>query len=133
LYNCLVEEKEHSAVNSFLQDLMEHEVLDSGMMEELALDVGQTRKKFRDPIISMEARHQQVRENRAQREVERQRQQKEREAQWGAREEAKKREREDETRKKHEARRQEEMVRREMVRLRHQMEERRRLEQLVRQ
>ena len=35
-------------------------MLDSGMMEELALDVGQTRKKFRDPILTMEARHQQV-------------------------------------------------------------------------
>ncbi|XP_040921889.1 coiled-coil domain-containing protein 191 [Toxotes jaculatrix] len=133
LYNCLAEEEEHSAVNSFLQDLMEQEVLDSGMMEELALDVGQTRKKFRDPIVTMEARHQQVRENRARREAERQRQQREREAQRGAREEAKKREREEETRKKQEARRQEEMVQQEMVRLRRQMEERRGLEQLVRQ
>ncbi|XP_071341276.1 coiled-coil domain-containing protein 191 [Trachinotus anak] len=133
LYNHLADEEEHSAVNSFLQDLMEQEVLDSGMMEELALDVGQTRKKFRDPIITMEARHQQVRENRAQREAERQRQQREREAQQGVRQEAKKREREEETRKKQEARRQEEMVQQEMVRLRRQMEERRGLEQLVRQ
>lgn len=60
LYNHLAEEEEHSAVNSFLQDLMEQEVLDSGMMEELALDVGQMRKKFRDPVVTMEARHQQV-------------------------------------------------------------------------
>lgn len=60
LYNQLAEEEEHCAVNSILQDLMEQEVLDSGMMEELALDVGQTRKKFRDPLITMEARHQQV-------------------------------------------------------------------------
>lgn len=60
LYNCLAEEEEHSTVNSFLQDLMEREVLDSGVMEELALDVGQTRKKFRDPIVTMEARHLQV-------------------------------------------------------------------------
>uniref|UniRef100_A0A3B4URV1 Coiled-coil domain containing 191 n=1 Tax=Seriola dumerili TaxID=41447 RepID=A0A3B4URV1_SERDU len=133
LYNRLAEEEEHSAVNSFLQDLMEQEVLDSGMMEELALDVGQTRKKFRDPIITMEARHQQVRQNRAQREAERQQQQREKEAWRGARQEAKKREREEETRKKQEARRQEEMVQQEMVRLRRQMEERRGLEQLVRQ
>lgn len=39
---------------------MEQEVLDSGVMEELALDVGQTRKKLRDPIVTMEARHLQV-------------------------------------------------------------------------
>ncbi|XP_044031665.1 coiled-coil domain-containing protein 191 isoform X2 [Siniperca chuatsi] len=133
LYNCLAEEEEHSTVNSFLQDLMEQEVLDSGVMEELALDVGQTRKKFRNPIVTMEARHLQVRENRARREAERQRQQREREAQWGAREEAKRREQREETRKKQEARRQEEMVQQEMVRLRRQMEERRGLEQLVRQ
>ncbi|XP_026217105.1 coiled-coil domain-containing protein 191 [Anabas testudineus] len=132
LYNCLTEEEEHSAVNSFLQDLMEQEVLDSGMMEELALDVGQARKKFRNPTLTMEARHQQVRENRARREAERQRQQRERVSQLGAREEAKRREHEEEARKKQEARRQEELVQQEMVRLRRQMEERKTLEQLVR-
>nr|XP_046227086.1 coiled-coil domain-containing protein 191 isoform X2 [Scatophagus argus] len=133
LYNCLAEEEEHSAVNGFLQDLMEREVLDCRVMEELALDVGQTRKKLRDPIVTMEARQLQVRENRARREAERQRQQREREAQRDAREEAKRREREEETRKKQEARRQEEMVQQEMVRLRRQMEEKRSWEQLVRQ
>lgn len=60
LYDCLTEEEDHSAVNSFLQDLMEQELLDSGTVEELASDVGQIRKKFRNPIITMEARHQQV-------------------------------------------------------------------------
>ncbi|KAM6908466.1 coiled-coil domain-containing protein 191 [Lycodopsis pacificus] len=133
LYNCLAEEEEQSAVNSFLQNLMEREVLDSGVMEELALDVGQTRKKFRNPIVTMEARHLQVRENRARREAERQRQQGEREARWEAREEAKRRERDEETRKRQQARRQDEMMQQEMVTLRRQMEERRGLEQLVRQ
>ncbi|XP_022050771.2 coiled-coil domain-containing protein 191 [Acanthochromis polyacanthus] len=132
-YNCLAEEEEQSAVNSFLQDLMEQEVLDSEMIEELALDAQQMRKKLRDPIITMEARHQQVRENRARREAERLRQQREREAQRGAREEAKRREQDEEMRKKQEERRQEEMLQQEMVRLRRQMEERRGLEQLVRQ
>ncbi|AWP20625.1 putative coiled-coil domain-containing protein KIAA1407 -like [Scophthalmus maximus] len=132
-YSCLAEEEEHSTVNGVLQDLMEQEVLDSGMMEELALDVGQSRKKFRNPLITMEARHQQVQENRARRDAERQRQQREREAQRVAREEAKKNEREEETRRTREARRQEEMVQQEMTRLRRQMEERRGLEQLVRQ
>ncbi|KAK1885355.1 Coiled-coil domain containing protein 191 [Dissostichus eleginoides] len=80
LYNCLAEEEEHSAVNSFLHDLMEQELLDSEVMEELVLDVGQTRKKLRNPIVSMEARHLQVRENRARREAERLRQQREGEA-----------------------------------------------------
>ncbi|XP_047424689.1 coiled-coil domain-containing protein 191 [Mugil cephalus] len=132
-YNCVAEEEEHFAVNSFLQGLMEQEVLDSGMMEELALDGRQTRTKYRDPSVTMEARHQQVRENRARREAERQRQQREREARRDAREEAKKRERGEEMRKRQEERRQEEMVQQEMVRLRRQMEERRGLEQLYRQ
>ncbi|XP_056290370.1 coiled-coil domain-containing protein 191 isoform X2 [Pseudoliparis swirei] len=133
LYNCLAEEEEQSAVNSFLQDLMEQEVLDCGVLEELALDVGQKRKKFRDPIVTMEARHLQVRENRARQEAERQRQQGEREARRDAREEAKRMEREEETTKRQQARRQEDMVQQEMVTLRRQMEERRGLEQLVRQ
>lgn len=60
LYNHLIEEDEHTTVNSVLQDLMEQELLDCGKMEELALDVGQTRRKFRNPILTMEARHQQV-------------------------------------------------------------------------
>ncbi|KAM6970922.1 coiled-coil domain-containing protein 191 [Tautogolabrus adspersus] len=133
LYNCLAEEEEQSAVSSFLQHLMEREALDSEVMEELALDVGQTRKRFRDPIVTMEARHLQVRENRARREAERHRQQSTREAQRGARDEAKRRENEVERRKKQDVRRQEEMVQQEMLRLRRQMEERRGLEQLVRQ
>ncbi|XP_036934665.1 coiled-coil domain-containing protein 191 isoform X1 [Acanthopagrus latus] len=132
LYKCLAEEEEHSAVNSFLQDLMEREVLDCGVMEELALDVGQTKRKFRDPIVTMEARHLQVRENRARQEDERKRQQREKEAQRQAREEAKQRERGEEMRRKQEAKRQEEMVQHEMLRLRREMEERRGLEQLVR-
>uniref|UniRef100_A0A671W6S0 Coiled-coil domain containing 191 n=1 Tax=Sparus aurata TaxID=8175 RepID=A0A671W6S0_SPAAU len=132
LYKCLAEEEEHSAVNGFLQDLMEREVLDCGVMEELALDVGQTKRKFRDPIVTMEARHLQVRENRARREDERKRQHREKEAQRQAREEAKRRERGEEMRRKQEAKRQEEMVQQEMMRLRREMEERRGLEQLVR-
>ncbi|XP_053268844.1 coiled-coil domain-containing protein 191 [Pleuronectes platessa] len=124
LYNCLTEDEEYGSVKSFLQGLMEQEVLDSGMMEELVLDVGQSRKKFRDPLLTMDARHKQVRENRARLDAERQSQQREREAQRGAREEDKRREREEEARKKQEAHKQEELVQQEMVRLRRRMEER---------
>ncbi|XP_029004058.1 coiled-coil domain-containing protein 191 isoform X2 [Betta splendens] len=133
LYKCLTEEEDHSAVNSFLQDLMEQEVLDCGMMEELALDVGQTRRKLRNPMVTMEARHQQVRENRARREAERQRQQRERASQLEVREEAKRREREEEMRRTREERRQEELLQQEVVRLRRQMAEQRGLEQLAKQ
>ncbi|KAK2859493.1 hypothetical protein Q5P01_004113 [Channa striata] len=133
LYKCLAEQEEHTAVDSFLQNLMEQEVLDFGMMEQLSVNVQQTISKFRNPIITMEARQQQVRENRARQEAKRERQQREREAQLAAREEAKRRETEREMRKKQEARRQEELMQQEMVRLRRQMEERRALEQLNRQ
>lgn len=60
LYTCLAEEEEQSAVNSFLQDLMEQELQDPGMIEELSLDDGEIQKRFRNPILTMEARHQQV-------------------------------------------------------------------------
>ncbi|XP_016887084.1 coiled-coil domain-containing protein 191 isoform X2 [Cynoglossus semilaevis] len=133
LYNCLAEEDMHITVNNVLQDLMEQDLLDTGMMEELALDVGKTKKKIRDPLITMEARHQLVRENRAQRDTERQKQQREREALRAAREEVKRRELEEEKRRNQDAHREEEMVQQEMVRLRRQMEEQKRLKQLVRQ
>lgn len=56
----MAEEQEDSMINSFLQDLMVHDVLDSGTVQRLASDTEQNRKKMRDPSISMEARHQQV-------------------------------------------------------------------------
>ncbi|KAM6900238.1 coiled-coil domain-containing protein 191 [Xenentodon cancila] len=133
LYNCLVEEEEQTAVNSILQDLMKREVLNSGMMQEMALDDQITQKRFRDPIITMEARHQQVRENRARREAERQRQQSQRQAQKEATKDAKRKEQEKEMRKKQEKRKEEGMVQQEMVRLRRQMEDRRYRERLLRE
>ncbi|KAM9839704.1 coiled-coil domain-containing protein 191 [Aulostomus maculatus] len=133
LYNHLAEEDEHYTVNSLLQDLMEREVLDSEKMEELVLDVGQTRKKFRDPILTMEARHQQVRENRARRDAERQEWLRQEEAQLEAKVDARRKVQEEEMRKKKEARREEELVQQEMVRLRCQMGERKAKQQLPRQ
>ncbi|XP_017262243.1 coiled-coil domain-containing protein 191 [Kryptolebias marmoratus] len=133
LYKCLAEEEEESAVNSVLQDLMEQELLDSGMMEELSLDDGEAKKKLRNPIVAMEARRQQVRENGVRRRAERQRRRREEEARREARKEAGRREREEEAKKTLERRRQEEMLQQEMVRLRRQMEERRVREQLGRQ
>ncbi|KAM4718347.1 coiled-coil domain-containing protein 191 [Anableps anableps] len=132
-YECLVEEEEQLAVESFLQDLMKQELLDSGMMEELSLDDREKQKKFRNPAITMEARHQQVRENRARREAERQRKQREKEAQRDAMKEAKRKEKEEEMRKKQQERVEEEMVQQEMVRLRRLMEEKKSMGHLARQ
>lgn len=62
LYRCLSEEKESRAVKAVLKKLRKCDVLDSAMMEELALDKGQRRKKLIDPVITMDARHMQVSE-----------------------------------------------------------------------
>ncbi|KAJ8010743.1 hypothetical protein DPEC_G00078330 [Dallia pectoralis] len=131
LYSHLVEEEEESSVvNNFLQDLMECDVLYS---EDLALDSEERdRRKMRDPNLTMETRHRQVRENRVRRDTERERLRMEKEARRQAREEAQRREQEVERQKKQEARKQEEMLQQEMVQLRREMEERRNLEQLVR-
>ncbi|XP_019897151.2 coiled-coil domain-containing protein 191 isoform X2 [Esox lucius] len=135
LYSHLAEEEEESSVvSNFLQDLMECEVLGSGIAEDLALDSEERdRRKRRNPSLTMEARHRQVRENRVRREAERVRLRRDEEARREAREEAQRREQETERQKKQEARRQEEVLQHEMVQLRREMEERRNLEQLARQ
>uniref|UniRef100_A0A8C6TC29 Coiled-coil domain containing 191 n=1 Tax=Neogobius melanostomus TaxID=47308 RepID=A0A8C6TC29_9GOBI len=133
MYNSLIKEEESSTIDNFLQELMEQEVLDSTMMDELAMDAGQTRKRFRNPALTMDARHKQVRENKARREAARQRQQREQETVQEAREQARRRERELEQQRRLEARRQEDMLQQEVVRLRRQMGERRCAQQLARQ
>ncbi|CAL8294290.1 unnamed protein product [Lota lota] len=133
LYNHLAEEEEGEAVNSFLQELMDRELLDPGTAEDLLLDLDQARKKMTDPSVTMEARHRQVRETRARRDAERERLRRAQEARRGAGEEARRRERAAEARQREEARRRETMVQKEVVRLRRQMEEQKALEQLVRQ
>ncbi|XP_055007035.1 coiled-coil domain-containing protein 191 isoform X2 [Boleophthalmus pectinirostris] len=132
-YSCLIKEEESSTINNCLQELMEQEVLDSVIMDQLAMDVGQTRKKFRNSAITMEERHKQVHENKARRDAERQRQQRARETLQEAREETWRRERKAELRRRQQARRQEDMLQQEMVRLRRQMEEQRCIQQLARQ
>ncbi|KAF7213862.1 coiled-coil domain-containing protein 191 [Nothobranchius furzeri] len=129
LYARLAEEEEQSVVNSFLQNLTEQELLDSRMVKELSLNDGEIRKKFINPVVTMEARHQQVRENRLRRDAERKKRLMEKEA----RKEAKRREWEEEMKKKQEECREEKMVQKEMMKLRRQMEERRGLERRVRQ
>ncbi|KAL1006529.1 hypothetical protein UPYG_G00073470 [Umbra pygmaea] len=132
LYSLLAEEQESSAVNSVLLDLMEREVVDSRTAEDLALDSEERdRKKRRDPSLTMEARHRQVRENRARRDTEREKLQKEREVLRQAREEAQRSEQEAERLRRQEERRQDEMLQQEMVRLRREMEGKRNLNQLA--
>ncbi|XP_030622997.1 coiled-coil domain-containing protein 191 [Chanos chanos] len=134
MYSHLAEQEETAAVGSFLQELMESEVLGSEIVHDLHLDSEREKRKWktRNPSVTMEMRHRQVKENRARRDAERTKHWREREVQKEAQEEVQKLEQEAQRRRRQEERRQEELLQQEMTRLRKQMEERRKTEQLVR-
>ncbi|KAF4095866.1 coiled-coil domain-containing protein 191 [Onychostoma macrolepis] len=131
MYFHLAQEEENTVVHNFLQDLMETEVLDLGIVEDLKVDSDQNKKRWRDPSITMEVRHKQVKENRMHRDAERAKLRKEKEVLREAREEAWQLEKEMQRKKRQEARRQEELIQHEMIRLRREMEEKRSVEQLA--
>ncbi|MBN3326686.1 CC191 protein, partial [Atractosteus spatula] len=131
LYSHLEQEAESSAVHSFLQDLMEKEVVESGVMDDLRMDT--ERKRRSDPRVTMEVRHRQVKESRARREAEQERRRRDSALQREARAAAQRRLQEEERRKRLEAQRQEELIQREMVRLRKDMAEKRSVAELARQ
>lgn len=60
MYNSLTKEEDNSIIKNFLQEIVEQDVLDSALMDQLAIDVGQKRKMLRNPALIMEARHKQV-------------------------------------------------------------------------
>ncbi|NP_001009986.1 coiled-coil domain-containing protein 191 [Danio rerio] len=132
LYFQLEQEEENSVVHHFLQDLMETEVLDFGMVENLKEDSDQSKKRWRDPSLTMEVRHKQVKENRMRRDAEREKLRKEKEVLKEARQEVRQMEQEKQRRKRQEAQRQEELIQQEMIRLRREMEEKKNVEQLAR-
>lgn len=119
-------------VENFLQDLMETEVLDFGMAENLKVNSDETRKTWRDPNVTIEMRHKQVKENRARRDAERDKMRKEKEVLREAREEAWRVEQGKQARKRQEACKQEEMIQQEMIRLRREMKEKRNVDLLAR-
>ncbi|XP_026794011.3 coiled-coil domain-containing protein 191 [Pangasianodon hypophthalmus] len=130
MYSQLAPEDESFEVRHFLQDLMETDVMDCETVQELRMD--NEKKRGRDPNVTMEIRHKQVKERRAQRDAERERQRREQEAQREALEEAKRLEREEQRKRKQEAQRQEELLQKEVVRLRREMQEKKSMEQLAR-
>ncbi|XP_076146750.1 coiled-coil domain-containing protein 191 isoform X2 [Alosa pseudoharengus] len=133
MYANLEQEEESFVVNNILQELMVHDVLDPGIVEDLSLDsADRAKRRTRNPGLTMEVRHRQVKENRLRRDVERERERREREAQREVREEAQRRVREEEMRRQQEVRRKDELLQQEVVRLRREMEERRAVEQLAR-
>lgn len=132
MYSQLALEDESFEVRQFLQDLMETDVMDCETVQGLRLDKDNEKKRGRDPNVTMQIRHKQVKERRAQREAERERQRKEQEARWEALEEAKRLEGGEQRRRKQEAQRQEQLLQQEVVRLRREMQEKRSMEQLAR-
>ncbi|XP_015196679.2 coiled-coil domain-containing protein 191 [Lepisosteus oculatus] len=131
LFSHLEQEAESSAVHSFLQDLMEKEVVESGVMDDLRMDT--ERKRRSDPRVTMEVRHRQVKESRARREAEQERRRRDSALQREARAAARRLLQGEERRKRLEAQRQEELIQREVVRLRKDMAEQRSVAGLARQ
>ncbi|XP_050813376.1 coiled-coil domain-containing protein 191 isoform X2 [Gopherus flavomarginatus] len=121
----LEQEMESSTVQDFLQNLLQNEVVDSGILEDLRIEEIKEKKKTRDPRITMELRHKQVKENclRRQKEVELRR--REKILKKLALAEAKQRVQEENKRQALKARKEEEEIQREMVKLRKKMAEKR--------
>ncbi|MBN3299148.1 CC191 protein, partial [Amia calva] len=133
LYAHLEQEAESTAVHSFLQELMEKEVVDSGIVEDLRMDTERDRRRQKDPRVTMEIRHQQVRESRARREQQREQQRRELAVRREAEAEARRRVQEQERVRRLQERKQEELLQREVVQLRKEMGEKRSIAQLARQ
>ncbi|XP_059954940.1 coiled-coil domain-containing protein 191 isoform X1 [Mesoplodon densirostris] len=122
----LEEEDESITFQKFIDHLLHKDVVDSGILEDLGMNENQDKKWQKDPHLTMEMRHKQVKENRLRREKELERQRIEKtlkkstflEAQYLVQEEKK--------RKALEAKKEEEEIQREMVKLRREIIDRRR-------
>ncbi|XP_069802185.1 coiled-coil domain-containing protein 191 [Dendropsophus ebraccatus] len=122
LYDYL--EKETEDTQDFLQNLLHKEVVDSGILESLRSE--ESPKKQRDPRVTIEVRHQQVKENRARRQQEADRRRRELALKRSAMAEAQTLVQEENRQKTLKAKKEEEEIRREMVKLRKEMSERKR-------
>ncbi|KAM6223964.1 coiled-coil domain-containing protein 191 [Rhynchocyon petersi] len=126
LYGYLEEEEESSTVQKFIDHLLLKDVVDSGMMEELGMKENQDQKQQKDPRLTMEMRHKQVKENRLRREKELESQRIEKALKKSAYLEAQCLVQEEKKRKALEAKKQERELEKEMVKLRREIIERRR-------
>ncbi|XP_053774343.1 coiled-coil domain-containing protein 191 isoform X2 [Desmodus rotundus] len=122
----LEEEEESTTVQKFVDHLLHKDVVDSGMLEDLGMNGKQDKKQQKDPRLTMEIRHKQVKENRLRREKELERQRIEKTLKKSAFLEAQYLVQEEKKRKALEAKKEEEEIQREMVKLRRQIIERRR-------
>ncbi|XP_070644390.1 coiled-coil domain-containing protein 191 isoform X3 [Bos indicus] len=122
----LEEEDESTTVQKFIDHLLHKDVVDSGILEDLGMNENQDKKWQKDPRLTMEMRHKQVKENRLRREKELERQRIEKTLKKSAFLEAQYLVQEEKKRKALEAKKEEEEIQREMVKLRREIIERRR-------
>ncbi|XP_044857320.1 coiled-coil domain-containing protein 191 isoform X3 [Mauremys mutica] len=121
----LEQEMESTTVQDFLQNLLQNEVVDGGILEDLRIEEIKEKKKTRDPRITMELRHKQVKENCLRRQKELELRRREKTLKKLALAEAKQRVQEENKRQALKARKEEEEIQREMVKLRKEMAEKR--------
>ncbi|XP_008578363.1 PREDICTED: coiled-coil domain-containing protein KIAA1407 homolog [Galeopterus variegatus] len=121
----LEEEEESTTIQKFIDHLLHKDVVDSGMLEDLGMKGNQDKKQQKDPRLTMEMRHKQVKENRLRREKELECQRMEEVLKKSAFLEAQYLVQEEKKRKALEAKKEEEEIQREMVKLRREIIERR--------
>ncbi|XP_038241073.1 coiled-coil domain-containing protein 191 isoform X3 [Dermochelys coriacea] len=119
----LEQEMESTTVQDFLQNLLQNEVVDCGILEGLRIEEIKEKKKTRDPRLTMELRHKQVKENRLRRQKALELQRREKTLKKLALAEAKQRVQEENKRQALKAKKEEEEIQWEMVKLRKEMAE----------
>ncbi|NWI99815.1 CC191 protein, partial [Crypturellus undulatus] len=125
LCSYLEHQLETSSVQEYLQQLLQSKAVDCGIAEDLRIEDIKEKQKQADPRLTMELRHQQVKENRLkyQKALELQRQ--EQALKKSVLFKAKKQAQEEDRRKALKAKKEEDAIQREMVKLRKEMAEKR--------
>ncbi|XP_014459445.3 coiled-coil domain-containing protein 191 isoform X2 [Alligator mississippiensis] len=121
----LEQELESTTVQDFLHHLLQSEMVDHGILKDLRIEDLKEKQKPRDPRVTMELRHKQVKENRIKHQKELELQRQEKALKKLALSEAKQLVQEENRRKDLKARKEEEEIQREMVKLRKEMAEKR--------
>ncbi|NWI65112.1 CC191 protein, partial [Todus mexicanus] len=116
---------ESSSVQEYLQHLLQSEAVNSGIVENLRLEDIKEKQKLADPRITMELRHQQVKENRMKHQKALELQRQEKSLKKSVLFEARLQVQEEDRRKALKAKKEEEEIQREMVKLRKEMAEKR--------
>lgn len=121
----LEEEEESATVQKFIEHLLHKEVVASEVVEELGMKENQGKRQQKDPRLTMEMRHKQVKENRLRREKQLESQRVESALKKAAFLEAQCLVQEEKKRKALLAKKEKEEIQREMVKLRREILERR--------